>query len=42
MPGQASHDFVYVHTDVPEGMTIREWHAHLAAQLAERLPAASR
>ena len=23
-----SHDFVYVHTDIPDGMTIREWRAH--------------
>ena len=22
-----SHDFVYVHTDIPAGMTIREWRA---------------
>jgi hypothetical protein len=26
-----SHDFVYVHTDIPEGMTIREWRAQRAA-----------
>ena len=25
-PG-SPHDFVYVHTDIPEGMTIREWRA---------------
>lgn len=35
------HDFIYVHTDIPEGMTIREWHAqraaeHAATQAAER------
>ena len=22
---RGSHDFVYVHTDIPAGMTIREW-----------------
>ncbi len=27
------HDFVYVHTDIPEGMTIREWRAHRATAL---------
>ena len=27
-----SHDFVYVHTDIPAGMTIREWRAHRAAE----------
>jgi hypothetical protein len=26
-----SHDFVYVHTDIPAGMTIREWRAQRAA-----------
>jgi len=26
-----SHDFVYVHTDIPPAMTIREWRAHRAA-----------
>jgi hypothetical protein len=26
-----SHDFVYVHTDIPEGMTIREWRRERAA-----------
>jgi hypothetical protein len=31
------HDFVYVHTDIPEGMTIREWRAQrAAAHQAER------
>jgi len=25
-----SHDFVDVHTDIPAGMTIREWRAHRA------------
>src|SRR5215211_6671341 len=29
-----SHDFVYVHTDIPEGMTIREWRAQRAADRA--------
>ena len=28
MPGRPPYDFVYVHTDIPEGMTIREWRAH--------------
>jgi hypothetical protein len=26
------HEFVYVHTDIPEGMTIREWRARRAAE----------
>ena len=26
-----SHDFGYVHTDIPAGMTIREWRAQGAA-----------
>jgi hypothetical protein len=25
------YDFVYVHTDIPEGMTIRDWRAQRAA-----------
>jgi hypothetical protein len=29
-----SHDFVYVHTDIPEGMTIREWRRDRAADRA--------
>ena len=29
-----SHDFVYVHTDIPEGMTIRKWRAQRAAERA--------
>lgn len=29
-----SHDFIYVHTDIPEGMTIREWRAQRAAERA--------
>jgi len=33
-----AHDFVYVHTDIPEGMTIREWRVERAA---ERLAAAA-
>ena len=28
------HDFIYVHTDIPEGMTIREWRAQRAAERA--------
>lgn len=28
------YDFVYVHTDIPEGMTIREWRAQRAADRA--------
>jgi hypothetical protein len=31
-----AHDFVYVHTDIPEGMTIREWRAQRAAERAAR------
>ena len=31
MPEQPPYDFVYVHTDIPEGMTIREWRAQRAA-----------
>ena len=27
-----THDFAYVHTDIPAGMTIREWRAHRAAE----------
>jgi hypothetical protein len=26
------HDFMYEHTDIPEGMTIREWRAQRAAE----------
>jgi len=26
-----SHDFVYVHADIPAGMTVREWRAERAA-----------
>jgi hypothetical protein len=28
------HDVIYVHTDIPEGMTIREWRARRAAERA--------
>ena len=31
-----AHDFVYVHTDLPEGMTIREWRAQRAADRVAR------
>ena len=27
-----SHDFAYVHTDIPAGMTIRDWRTHGAAE----------
>lgn len=27
-------DFIYVHTDIPEGMTIREWRVQRAAERA--------
>jgi hypothetical protein len=27
-----SHDFAYVHTDIPAGMTIRDWRDHRAAE----------
>ena len=27
-----SHDFGYVHTDIPAGVTIREWRAQRAAE----------
>ena len=29
-----SHDFIYVHADIPAGMTIREWRAQRAADRA--------
>ena len=29
-----SHDFVYVHTDIPAGMTIRQWRAQRAVDRA--------
>jgi hypothetical protein len=28
------HDFMYLHTDIPEGMTIREWRAQRAVERA--------
>jgi hypothetical protein len=31
-----SGDFLYVHTDIPEGMTIREWRAERAANRPAR------
>ena len=31
MPDRPPYDFMYVHTDIPEGMTIREWCAQRAA-----------
>ena len=34
-----SHDFVYVHTDIPAGMTIGEWRAHRAAERGAARPA---
>jgi hypothetical protein len=35
MPDQpGSYDFIYVHTDIPEGMTIHEWHEQRAAERA--------
>ena len=34
MSDQPQNDFVYVHTDIPEGMTIREWRAQRAAERA--------
>ena len=30
-----SHNFGYVHTDIPEGMTIRQWRAQRAFDRAE-------
>ena len=35
------YDFVYVHTDIPEGITIRRWRAQRAAQ-REATPLAGR
>jgi hypothetical protein len=29
------YDFVYVHTDIPEGMTIRDWRAARARRTVE-------
>ena len=33
-----SCDFLYVHSDIPEGMTIREWRAERAANRPARHP----
>jgi hypothetical protein len=33
-----SYDFVYVHTDIPAGMTIREWRAQRAADRPAATP----
>ena len=30
--GGGRYDLVYVHTDIPEGMTIREWRGRRAAE----------
>ena len=35
MSATGPHDFLYVQSDIPEGMTIREWRAHRAAERAE-------
>jgi len=37
-----AHDFVYVDTDIPEGMTIREWRAQRAARREEERAARRR
>jgi hypothetical protein len=37
-----SYNFVYVHTEIPEGMTIREWRAQRAAERAAMRVAADR
>ena len=34
------YDLVYVHTDIPEGMTIREWRGRTAAERLTVGPAA--
>jgi hypothetical protein len=34
MADQPPDDFVYVHTDIPEGMTIREWRKHRRSEHA--------
>ena len=31
---RGSHDFVYVHTDIPAGMTIGEWQAQRGGERA--------
>ena len=40
MPAHPPNDFAYVHTDIPEGMTIREWRAQRAADRAAAQAAA--
>ena len=40
MPDRPPYDFVYVHTDIPEGMTIRGWRAHRATERAREQQAA--
>jgi hypothetical protein len=40
MSGQPPYDFVYVHTDIPDGMTIREWREHRGAERAAEQQAA--
>ena len=38
-----SHDFAYLHSDIPAGMTIREWkRARAAARAIERRPERAR
>jgi hypothetical protein len=32
MADPVTHDFEYVHTDIPAGMTIRDWRAYRAAE----------
>ena len=40
MPDRPPYDFVYVYTDIPEGMTIRGWRAHRATERAREQQAA--
>jgi hypothetical protein len=40
MPNQPPYDFVYVHTDIPPGMTIREWRGRRTAERAAERQAA--
>jgi hypothetical protein len=42
MPDQPPYDFVYVHTDIREGMTIGEWRAERAARVAQHRAAQRR
>ena len=42
MADQPSYDFVYVHTDIPQAMTIREWRVHRAAERQAALTARRR